>query len=69
MLTRAKIVVHDLLDFISQGRERLPKAISISGIRHMTRGNLLYISLVFVKIAWIILIQLDDSIAELAISF
>ena len=41
----AKIVVHDLLDFTSQGRERLPKAISISSIRHMTRGNLLYIPL------------------------
>ena len=41
----ANIVVHDLLDFTSQGRERLHKAISISSIRHMTRGNLLYIPL------------------------
>ena len=38
-------MVHDLLDFTSQGRERLHKAISISSIRHMTRGNLLYIPL------------------------
>ena len=38
-------MVHDLLDFTSQGRVRIHKAISISSIRHMIRANLLYIPL------------------------
>ena len=45
----AKKVIHDLLNFTSQGRRRLHKGKSMSSKQLMIRGNLLYIPLIQVK--------------------